>query len=395
MQDREIKNSRREDFWLGVWEMVISAVGICFSVELIRIHILVHTDPQYQSFCALNEKVNCDVVAQSNYAVFASLPVAVWGLLAYVIFGVLAAWGLGRKRLHRTWPAGLFFLMTVFSVVVSAVLWYLSHFEIQALCIVCYGTYVLNLILLFLSICELVRLETGIVKAVIDDVRALFSRSALSGILAACGLAVLALLLVFYPAYWKLPVRQGPGGLATGFTKEGDPWIGATEPDVTIVEFSDYECPHCRRAHSRVRELISANPDRMRLVHRHYPLDMKCHPIIKSRFHDYACVAARAAICAGEQEEFWKMNDRLFQNRENLDEQAIREIASQISIDMEEFNVCLNSAKTKNHLQRDIRDGMKLGIRGTPTYKLGQRTYGGMIPPEVINKALKKSSTKH
>ena len=71
------------------------------SISLARLHVNVHTDPDYQSYCAMSERVNCDTVALSDYAVFLGLPVSLWGLLGYVFMGALAVWGLRGHSRHR------------------------------------------------------------------------------------------------------------------------------------------------------------------------------------------------------------------------------------------------------------------------------------------------------
>ena len=84
----------------------------------------------------------------------------------------------------------------------------------------------------------------------------------------------LGVLYGFVPSYWKTPGWSDLPTLASGNDERGHHWIGAADPRLTIVEFSDYECPHCRAAHKAIRVLAARHPEQIRLVHRHLPLDM-------------------------------------------------------------------------------------------------------------------------
>jgi len=87
---------------------------------------------------------------------------------------------------------------------------------------------------------------------------------------------------------------------------------GAARPALTVVEYSDYQCPHCRRGHDELRGLVREHPERVRLVHRDYPLDHHCNDLLKRPFHPQACRYAVLAHCAGEQGRFWEANDVLY-----------------------------------------------------------------------------------
>ena len=83
---------------------------------------------------------------------------------------------------------------------------------------------------------------------------------------------MVALLWIFIPFYWLMETSTGPGGLLVGQSAEGAHWIGARRPVLEIVEFSDYQCPYCKRGHTDVRSLVEMVPDKIRLIHRHFPL---------------------------------------------------------------------------------------------------------------------------
>ena len=147
------------------------------------------------------------------------------------------------------------------------------------------------------------------VMALGAEFRAVKTRPRPFGVFAGSFAVVLVLLWAFVPHYWRLETTNGPGGLTVGATPEGHPWIGARDPVLVIEEFSDYQCPHCRKGHHEIRRLLQNHPEDVRLVHRHFPLDHHCNARVNKPFHLNACTYARMANCAGRQDAFWQAND--------------------------------------------------------------------------------------
>jgi protein-disulfide isomerase/uncharacterized membrane protein len=369
--------------------LVFATVGACLSADLMRLHVKVHTDPEYHSYCAISERANCETVAASEHAVVFDLPLALWGLLAYLAMGALAVWGLRRPATPPSWPFGMLYALTAFSSVVSVYLFAISHFVVQSLCVVCMGTYLVNFILLFIAMSEIHRLGLGPVAALHAELRSAlrerFPRFALFvGVFPAAALVT----GISIPHYGHVEVSRGPGGAEVGTTPEGHPWIGAAHPTLTITEFSDYQCPHCSRGHDEMRKLIEAYPERVRLVHRHYPLDHHCNERMTRPFHPHACEYAKMAACAQKQDRFWEANDYLFANGRRRDPVQADELALEIDGDTDKLIQCVQDDAASVPIQEDLEAGRKLSIRGTPTFVIGDRIYPGQIPPEVIRKAL-------
>jgi protein-disulfide isomerase len=128
---------------------------------------------------------------------------------------------------------------------------------------------------------------------------------------------------------------------------------------VTVVEFSDFQCPYCAQAAEDVKELLRKYPNQVRFVYRHYPL---------TEMHSNAYLAAQAAECAGEQGRFWEMHNMLFANQENLEPSDVQNYAQELNLRIDKFNSCISDEKTKASVERDINDGNKYGVNGTPTF---------------------------
>lgn len=137
-------------------------------------------------------------------------------------------------------------------------------------------------------------------------------------------------------------------------TAKGGP-IGAP---ITIVEFSDYQCPFCSRAEPVVDEVMKKYGEKVRLVFRDYPLS----------FHQNAETAAMGAECADEQGKFWEMNRAMFANQSKLTATDLVETAGNVGLDKDKFKGCLDSGKYRTEVQKDFQDGQKAGVTGTPTF---------------------------
>jgi protein-disulfide isomerase len=139
---------------------------------------------------------------------------------------------------------------------------------------------------------------------------------------------------------------------------DDDPSKGPAKAPITIVEFSDYQCPYCSRAEATVDEVMKKYGDKVRLVYRDYPL----------AFHQNAETASQAAECAEEQGKFWEMHKAMFANQAKLTAPDLAETAAGIGVDKEKFKTCLDSGKYKTEVQKDFADGQKYGVTGTPTF---------------------------
>jgi protein-disulfide isomerase len=133
---------------------------------------------------------------------------------------------------------------------------------------------------------------------------------------------------------------------------------GPNGAPVTIVEFSDFQCPFCSRAEPVVDEVMKKYGDKVRLVFRDYPLS----------FHPNAEMAAMGAECAEEQGKYWEMHRAMFANQAKLAAADLVETAGGLGIDKDKFKACLDSGKYRPEVQKDFHDGQKAGVTGTPTF---------------------------
>lgn len=150
---------------------------------------------------------------------------------------------------------------------------------------------------------------------------------------------------------------------------DDDPVKGKSDAPVTIVEFSDYQCPFCRRFHNEVlprieEEYISTG--KVRYIFRDFPLS----------FHKKAVPAAIAANCAGEQGKYWVMNDFLFNNPSKLDTESVLSSAGELGLDNEKFRKCVKSDSYEAEINEDFQKGREYGVKGTPSLFIGRTGTG-------------------
>jgi protein-disulfide isomerase len=171
-----------------------------------------------------------------------------------------------------------------------------------------------------------------------------------------------------------------------GITEHGHPWIGAEKPELVITEFADYQCFQCRKMHYFLRQLIADQPKKIRLIHRHFPMDHEVNPIVKAPFHIGSGKLALLAIAATKMNKFWKMNDILYSLTQNKESINVNAIADQIGVNVREFVHLANNHEIRKHLYGDIRDGLRLNVNGTPAYVIEEKLYIAQIPPGIIKK---------
>ncbi|HEX9050883.1 MAG TPA: thioredoxin domain-containing protein [Anaeromyxobacter sp.] len=153
------------------------------------------------------------------------------------------------------------------------------------------------------------------------------------------------------------------------------PTKGPATAPVTIVEFSDYECPFCVRAEPTVKEVLAAYPGKIKLVYRDYPLPM----------HKQAPKAAEAAHCAGDQGKYWEMHDKLFAANGKLAVADLKATAREIAgIDGAKFDQCLDSGSKAADVEKNKKAGDEVGVSGTPAFFINGRLISGAQPVDAF-----------
>jgi protein-disulfide isomerase len=154
-----------------------------------------------------------------------------------------------------------------------------------------------------------------------------------------------------------------------------DPAIGSASAPVTLVEFSDFQCPFCQRVSPTLKQVQKVYGDKVRIVWKDFPL---------TQIHPEAFKAGEAAHCAGEQGKFWEYHDRLFANQQALQPDSLKKHAADAGLDTAAFNACLDSSKYGDRVREGVAQGSRLGVNSTPTIYVNGRMLSGAQPYETI-----------
>jgi protein-disulfide isomerase len=154
-----------------------------------------------------------------------------------------------------------------------------------------------------------------------------------------------------------------------------DPSEGKADAPVTLVEYSDFQCPFCLRVMPTLKQLRAKYGDKLRVVWKDFPL---------TQIHPQAFVAAQAGNCAREQGKFWELHDKMFGNQSALQPDALKKYAADAGLDSAKFNQCLDSSKYEARVQDALAAGGRLGITSTPTAFVNGRIISGAQPIEVF-----------
>lgn len=154
---------------------------------------------------------------------------------------------------------------------------------------------------------------------------------------------------------------------------------GAPTATVTLVEYGDFECPHCRAAHLVLDHLFTRLGDRFRLVFRNYPL---------TQIHPHAERAAEAAEAAAAQRRFWEMHDLLFDRQDALEDDDLVGYANELGLDVERFTLELVQATHRPRVREDFLSGVRSGVNGTPTFFINGRRHDGSWEEDSLAAAI-------
>jgi uncharacterized membrane protein len=338
------------------WLLGLAGAGMALSLGLEVIHRRAYLDPDDNGFCSFGASIDCSSVALSSHSVLLGVPVALWGCAGFLgLF--LAAWQGSR------WLLPLAALAAGAGVAFSA----LSAFVIGAWCLPCELAHTLSAAIAVLAWRARGELASG-----------LGARAPSVKILAPPLALLLAAVLVL-PRYWsgfgwrsELPFHQGR-------TQAGYAWIGAEQPRLTLEEFVDYSCPHCKAASARSLMRLAEHRDTLRIVRRFYPRTM-CEPRSEIR-----CLATRLAFCAEEQGRFWRADRWLFEHAAAGHQPDLDEASLDLGLDRVQLGACVARDATFERAVAEWRRAKKLHIPGTPYYASGDQIISAAAAARLID----------
>ncbi len=159
---------------------------------------------------------------------------------------------------------------------------------------------------------------------------------------------------------------------------------GPADAPVALVEYGDFECPHCRRAYPIVKEIQASLGNNLRFVFRNFPL---------AKSHEHAEHAAEMAEAAAHEGKFWPMHDLLFENQEALEDEDLARYATALGIDPAWAVAALEQGLFRERVREDFASGVRSGVNGTPTFFINEARYDGLVHPTAMLEALVAAAT--
>ena len=363
----------------------LAAAGAWASELLVRKHVAYKWAGAADTGICEGAHVSCEEAAKSVMAEIGGLPVAALGLAFYVVVLLLAAaWRFAEERFPKT--PDVLLIATALSVLYSAVLDVYTITALERFCPLCLVLYGVNAGLFATVFITHPNRKDGAIRPFAGLVKAPAAWLAL-GLMVFATIASQGVYATQARAAAKT-AKPAPKLAAKPLdVKVGDaPGKGPADAPVVIVEFSDFECPHCQRLADNLREAAKKAPDAFRYHFKHYPMDQACNVNIGRPFHRNACGAALAAECARQQGRFWPLHDAMFENRALLSPQKVTELARAAGIDLDRWNACMNDPASMERVKADIAQGRALGVGGTPTFFVnGFKQVGGLPPSSLLS----------
>jgi protein-disulfide isomerase len=167
-------------------------------------------------------------------------------------------------------------------------------------------------------------------------------------------------------------VRYGEDTKVKGLTSHDSPLRGSPMAAVTIFEFSDFQCPHCKMAAPYLKEIVEESNGKVKMFFKQYPLPM----------HPKAREAAKAAVAADKQGKFWEMHDLLFKNQDELQTANLDDYAEKVGLDMKRFKSDMQSTEAEKKIEADLAEGHAVGVDSTPSIYINDRRF--VFPPDQL-----------
>lgn len=376
--------------WTGKALVATAVLGAVLGVLSTYVHYRVRwSGGVYTSFCNVSEHVNCDDVVTSPYGIFLGVPVSIWAIGFYLLFAFVARRASGARSAERNRARADLLLLALGGAAFSLYLAVVSVAVLGTICLLCAGLYVVSLASVVLAFVHAAPLARA-VDHVGERWRQLRERPAMATALAGAIVAVLVL-----PSWLGAPTRltreevfKADPGFYDWYTGQpvveppasGGVSVGPADAKITMIEFSDFQCPHCRLAHVVLKDVLPRYGNDVRFVFYQYPLSNECNDSMPSRGHENACGAAAASICADAQGRFKPMADILFANQDALEKEKLEGYADTAGLDLDQFRTCLASEETKARIKADVAAGQRAGVVSTPTFLINGRRVQGNMP---------------
>ena len=402
----QFRGNKKSLLWMVL--LIVSLIlGSIDAFKLYQIDLEIWSGRQESpSFCNVSDYINCDAAVLSEYSSIFGIQNSIFGFSFYsvILLVVLASIFLGegiKKHFIR-----VVFLSSVLASLYGIYLGYILVAKVNALCILCIGSYIINFALALFSY---LLIREGLLKAAVNyirdvtllikDIFAVPGRGRWKAVRAillfmsfiGAGIGIVYYLHSNYKAktmtfdidekmviesYLRMPKED------ISLPGYSEPWGRGKK--VKIYEFSDFMCPFCKRAAFMLKNILTPYKDSIELIYKNYPLDSTCNSKVTRALHPKACLMAFAVLCADQKSKFWRFNDYLFENGQEMGRDELLDFAFEEKIDRTWFDECLDSEKVKEIVSKELSEADSLNIAQTPTIIINGRILRGLPHPRIF-----------
>ncbi|MEO5969166.1 MAG: thioredoxin domain-containing protein [Bdellovibrionia bacterium] len=337
----------------------------------------------FKSFCNIAGQMNCDVVAASPYAeLFRGLPISSLGAgwyLGLFLISVVAHNVFWRREAIRAC-----FIMTAFAALTSIPYFLIMALTLKTFCLLCL---VLDGIALASLFTVLILKPERFSKHKLDLSKwkiflLIVAGSLFAAVLGCKSMDTGTLTHSETKEYLNSILNSSPVAVKTN---PDFPSIGPANAPITIVEFSDFQCPFCRIGAYAVHSAMNSHPGQVRIEFRNFPLDQACNPEVHQSAHPVACEAARVAMCAHKQGKFEAVHDELFDKQATFAPGRPLKLAEEMGLNGPALEACVSAPEAAQIVNRDVLEAVSLGIKSTPTFFVNGYRVEGAYPVPVWN----------
>jgi protein-disulfide isomerase len=366
---------------------LFSVVGASAAIYLARHYYELRSGTAgFKSLCNISETMDCNAVTSSRFAeIMPGLPLASFAagwFVALIILGLMA-----RVKDWRREAVLVSSVMNGFGSLYSVALLVVMTLVIHKFCLFCLVIDGVNFALFAVSISLLNDSRAGSVLA-----GARWSKIQTNALIVLGTMAVLVVIL--RPSADIIPAdTRSEIDTAVRAILDSSPVEIKTPPDaailgnavaaITIHEFSDFQCPFCKRGAVMMNQLLARYPGKIRVIFMPFPLDNACNRIITHPMHPYSCELARAAYCASKDSKFQPVYEKIFEDQEFLTADSAKKIPADLGLDAAKLKTCMDGEDAKKFVSNTIEEGLKFKVDSTPTFFINGHKIDVSLPMEA------------
>lgn len=367
--------------------IILVLIGFGLSIELCRIYYNANFNPYaLDSFCTINNLIDCDGVAKTNFAQFAGIPLCLWGVFFYSFsLLLLAAQSLSKFKLLKFLevfknPMSYIFCLSLLAFTISMALACISIFAIKKICVLCFATYFVDLAIALIAKNYKEAWYFEIKQSFADFKSAISVKAYLIAFITVV-MAFVGVLIYTANSYVLIPQLK-PIDLSHSKDVKyemKDNMMGKATAKIIINEYMDYNCASCYVTNLSLRRAMN-ELDNVAVIQHNIPLDSECNPLVKQGGHEGSCRLARYALAAKKQGRYWEANEILFEKTPKTEAEIISIMKEIKGLNVFRLQEDANSDEIKDELQKEIDEALAQGIDATPTVIINMEKTVGNIP---------------